>query len=72
VHAETHPLYTAAAALSRPHGLAGVGQQSFNVRGKPIVCTPVDAWRCFTRTEMPYLAIGSSLIDKTKQPPPSD
>ena len=42
---------------------------SFNVRGEPIVCTPDDAYRCFMRTNMDYLAIGSFLIDKRKQDP---
>lgn len=37
---------------------------SFNVRGEPIVCTPDDAYRCFTRTNMDYLVLGSWLVDK--------
>jgi hypothetical protein len=32
---------------------------SFNTRGEPIVCTPSDALRCFMRTELDCLAIGS-------------
>ncbi|HSG99075.1 MAG TPA: carbamoyltransferase [candidate division Zixibacteria bacterium] len=36
---------------------------SFNVRGEPIVCTPEDALRCFLRTEMDYLVIGSFIVD---------
>lgn len=40
---------------------------SFNVRGEPIVCTPNDAYRCFMRTNMDYLIIGSFLLDKNKQ-----
>jgi len=42
---------------------------SFNVRGEPIVCTPEDAYRCFMRTDMDYLAIGDFVLDKAKQPP---
>ncbi|MBL7197967.1 MAG: carbamoyltransferase, partial [Candidatus Omnitrophica bacterium] len=45
---------------------------SFNIRGEPIVCTPVDALRCFLRTDMDYLAIGDFLIDKKLQKPPED
>jgi carbamoyltransferase len=46
---------------------------SFNVRGEPIVCTPQDAWRCFTRTNMDFLVLGSWLIDKREQDlPPID
>ena len=41
---------------------------SFNVRGEPIVCTPEDAYRCFMRTEMDYLVLGSFLLDKKDQP----
>ena len=41
---------------------------SFNVRGEPPVCTPEDAFRCFTRTEMDYLVLGNFLLDKAEQP----
>ncbi len=41
---------------------------SFNVRGEPIVCTPADAYRCFMRTEMDHLVLGSQLLDKAAQP----
>ena len=41
---------------------------SFNVRGEPIVCTPEDAYRCFMRTEMDYLVLGSYLLEKGAQP----
>jgi carbamoyltransferase len=41
---------------------------SFNVRGEPIVESPEDAYRCFMRTEMDTLAIGSFLLDKADQP----
>ncbi len=39
---------------------------SFNVRGEPIVCTPAEAWRCFMRTEMDVLVMGSYIIEKGK------
>ncbi|MBU4148822.1 MAG: carbamoyltransferase [Candidatus Omnitrophica bacterium] len=41
---------------------------SFNVRGEPIVCTPEDAYRCFMRTDMDYLVMGSFTLDKKEQP----
>ena len=41
---------------------------SFNVRGEPIVQSPEDAYRCFMRTEMDFLVIGSYLLDKKDQP----
>jgi len=41
---------------------------SFNVRGEPIVCTPEDAYRCFMRTDMDVLALGSFFLEKEDQP----
>jgi carbamoyltransferase len=41
---------------------------SFNVRGEPIVCTPADAVRCFIKTGIDLLAIGSFLVFKNEQP----
>jgi len=41
---------------------------SFNVRGEPIVQSPEDAFRCFMRTEMDYLAIGNYILHKKNQP----
>jgi carbamoyltransferase len=40
---------------------------SFNVRGEPLVLTPQDAFKCFMRTEMDYLVMGSFLLDKSGQ-----
>ena len=40
---------------------------SFNVRGEPIVNTPIDAFNCFMGTELDYLVIGNCILDKTKQ-----
>ena len=40
---------------------------SFNVRGEPIVNTPIDAFNCFMGTELDYLIIGNCILDKTKQ-----
>lgn len=41
---------------------------SFNVRGEPIVCSPLDAYRCFMRTEMDYLVIENVVFKKSEQP----
>tara|TARA_Y100001954_G_C15817761_1_gene608410 strand:+ start:416 stop:2287 length:1872 start_codon:yes stop_codon:yes gene_type:complete len=41
---------------------------SFNVRGEPIVCSPMDAYLCFMRTEMDYLVIGNYYLEKVNQP----
>lgn len=48
-------------------GCSVVVNTSFNVRGEPIVCTPEDAYACFMRTNMDYLAIGNFLLDKKNQ-----
>ena len=37
---------------------------SFNVRGEPIVCTPREAIRCFRRTHMDAVVLGSWVLDK--------
>ena len=41
---------------------------SFNVRGEPIVESPMDAYKCFMRTEMDYLVLGDILLAKKDQP----
>jgi carbamoyltransferase len=50
-------------------GCGVIVNTSFNVRGEPIVCTPEEAFRCFMRTQMDYLVMGSFLLDKSRQRP---
>ncbi|RPJ61899.1 MAG: hypothetical protein EHM23_05280 [Acidobacteria bacterium] len=38
---------------------------SFNIRGEPIVCTPEDAYRCFTATDMDCLVLENHLLTKS-------
>lgn len=40
---------------------------SFNVRDEPVVCSPLDAYRCFMATEMDILAIGNFILRKPEQ-----
>jgi len=40
---------------------------SFNVRGEPIVNTPLDAFNCFMGTDLDKLVIGNCYLDKNKQ-----
>ena len=40
---------------------------SFNVRGEPIVNTPIDAFKCFMGTELDVLAIGNCFLEKNNQ-----
>ncbi len=42
---------------------------SFNVRGEPIVNTPLDAFNCFMGTDLDKLIIGNCYLDKDKQNP---
>ena len=42
---------------------------SFNVRGEPIVNTPLDAFNCFMGTELDKLFIGNCYLEKKKQNP---
>ena len=73
VRREDEPLFHA--LLSRFEAKTGcpvLVNTSFNVRGEPIVESPLDAYRCFMRTEMEALAIGSHLLLREGQPPFSE
>jgi carbamoyltransferase len=50
-------------------GCAVVVNTSFNVRGEPIICTPVDAYRRFMCTETDVLTIDDCILFKGEQPP---
>jgi carbamoyltransferase len=70
VHRETNPRYwTLIEKFRRKTGCALLVNTSFNVRGEPIVCGPLDAYACFMRTGMDFLVLGDRLFDKTAQPP---
>jgi carbamoyltransferase len=45
-------------------GVPIVINTSFNVRGEPIVCTPLDAVRCFLKTDIDFLVIGDFIVEK--------
>ena len=69
VSKDTNPRYWGLIdAFNREQDCGLVVNTSFNVRGEPIVCTPLDAYACFMRTEMDYLVIGNILFTKTEQP----
>lgn len=73
VRREHHPLYyDLISAFKNLTGCPVIINTSFNVRGEPIVCRPEEAYRCFMRTEMEYLVVGSFILDKAKQPPIED
>ena len=69
VSREDHPVYyDLINAFNSLTGCPVVVNTSFNVRGEPIVNTPEEAYRCFMRTEMDYLVLGSFVLDKRDQP----
>ncbi len=40
---------------------------SFNIRGEPIVNTPIDAFNCFMGTDLDTLVVGNYYLEKNKQ-----
>ena len=69
VHEHTNPrYYRLLRKFEDRTGCAVLVNTSFNVRGEPIVASPLDAYRCFMRTEMDYLVLENCLLTKTEQP----
>jgi carbamoyltransferase len=70
VNREDHPLYyDLIHKFYEKTGCPVIINTSFNVRGEPIVCRPEEAYTCFMRTNIDYLAMGSFLLDKREQKP---
>ena len=70
VHAETNPLYYQ--LLKAFEALTGCGvivNTSFNVRGEPIVCTPEQAYACFSPHGNGQSGPGAFPLQKDNQPP---
>jgi carbamoyltransferase len=59
-----HQLISSFAGLT---GCPVIVNTSFNVRGEPIICTPVDAFACFARTAIDALVIGPFLLERGSQ-----
>lgn len=51
-------------AFERLSGVPVVINTSFNVRGEPIVCTPREAYNCFSHTDIDYLVMNDFLVEK--------
>jgi len=69
VHPETNPrFYRLLREFEKITGCPVIVNTSFNVRGEPLVCTPLDAYKCFMRTEMDALTLGNCLLRKSDQP----
>ena len=54
--------------FDRQTGCGVLVNTSFNVRGEPIVCSPLDAYTCFMRTHIDALVLGPYLLHKAEQP----
>ena len=68
VHSDTNPNYHA--LIKRFYEMTDcpiVVNTSFNIRGEPIVCTPVDAFKCFMSNELEILVIGNCFLKKEDQ-----
>lgn len=69
VHKETNPrFWQLINTFKNQTGMGLVVNTSFNVRGEPIVCSPMDAYRCFMSTDMDYLVMNDFVLCKTDQP----
>ncbi|ETP71001.1 hypothetical protein UYO_3060 [Lachnospiraceae bacterium JC7] len=49
-------------------GCAVLVNTSYNVRGEPIVCDYIDAYKCFMRTEMDVLICNNCILYRDEQP----
>jgi carbamoyltransferase len=68
VHQETNKKYfKLIKKFKEKTGCPVIVNTSFNVRGEPIVNTPVDAFNCFMGTELDKLIIGNCYLAKKEQ-----
>jgi carbamoyltransferase len=65
VRRETNPrFYALIESFARRTGVPVVLNTSFNLRGEPIVCSPWDAMKTFSWSDMDYLLAGNVLVWK--------
>jgi carbamoyltransferase len=70
VHAAANPRFHALLlAFERRTGCPILLNTSFNLRGEPIVCTPVDALLCFVRSDLDCLVLEDVVVDRRDLPP---
>ena len=68
VHKETNPkYYKLISEFKKKTGCPVIINTSFNVRGEPIVNTPIDAFNCFMGTDLDTLVIGNCYLKKENQ-----
>ena len=61
------PYYDLISKFKAKTGCPVLVNTSFNVRGEPIVNSPIDAFNCFMGTNLDFLIIGNCLLDKKAQ-----
>ena len=68
VHAETNPRFHALISkFKEKTGCPLLVNTSFNVRGEPIICSPIDAFNCFMGTKLDVLVVGNYFLYKEHQ-----
>ena len=72
VWAATNPRYDALIRrFAEATGVPVLLNTSFNLKGEPIVNTPLDALSTFSRSEMDALVLGDCLVEKPAARPES-
>jgi carbamoyltransferase len=56
-------------AFERRTGCPILLNTSFNLRGEPVVCSPVDALLCFVRSDLDCLVLENIVLDRRDVPP---
>ena len=68
VNRDNNPLYyDMIKKFDEKYGCPVIINTSFNVRGEPIVASPEHAYLCFMRTNMDYLIMGNTILEKKSQ-----
>ena len=68
VHKETNPKYhKLIKKFKEKTGCPILVNTSFNIRGEPIVCTIIDAYRCFMGTDLDILVFENIILHKKDQ-----
>ena len=68
VHKETNNKYhRLIESFKEKTGCPILVNTSFNIRGEPIVNTPLNAYSCFMGTDLDKLVIGNCYLEKSKQ-----
>jgi carbamoyltransferase len=68
VHKNTNPkFHSLISEFKKLTGCPILVNTSFNIRGEPIVESPLDAYKCFMGTDLDYCVIGNYFLSKKEQ-----